>query len=213
VLSLYGIINFEVFLVTAILLNLTPGTDTMYIVSRSISQGRAAGIYSALGISAGVVVHTLLAAFGLSVILMQSAFLFNLIKIIGAIYLAYLGFKMLITKKTINEQKDLPKQSNKKIFLQGMLTNVTNPKVALFFIAFLPQFIHTRSGVSSPIPFILLGLTFTLTGGTWCLITAFFSSMATNKLRSNAKVGNVLNRLTGIVFIAMGIKLLNTKVN
>lgn len=86
----------------------------MYIVSRSISQGRAAGIYSALGISAGVVVHTLLAAFGLSVILMQSAFLFNLIKIIGAIYLAYLGFKMLITKKTINEQKDLPKQSNKK---------------------------------------------------------------------------------------------------
>lgn len=94
-----------------------------------------------------------------------------------------------------------------------MLTNVTNPKVALFFIAFLPQFIHTSPGVSSPIPFILLGLTFTLTGGTWCLITAFFSSMATNKLRSNAKVGNVLNRLTGIVFIAMGIKLLNTKVH
>lgn len=208
---MYGIINFEVFLVTAILLNLTPGTDTMYIISRSISQGRSAGIYSALGISAGVVVHTLLAAFGLSVILMQSALLFNLIKIIGAIYLAYLGFKMLMTKKTINEHKDLPKQSNKKIFLQGMLTNVTNPKVALFFIAFLPQFIHTSPGASSPIPFILLGLTFTLTGGTWSLITAFFSSMATNKLRSNAKVGNVLNRLTGIVFIAMGIKLLNTK--
>lgn len=208
---MYGIINFEVFLVTAILLNLTPGTDTMYIVSRSISQGRMAGIYSALGISAGIVVHTLLAAFGLSVILMKSAFLFNVIKIIGAIYLAYLGIRMLIAKKIVKEQNSLPKQNNKKIFLQGMITNVTNPKVALFFLAFLPQFIRTDAGVSSPIPFIILGLTFTLTGGIWCLITAYFSSMATNKLRRNSKVETVLNRLTGFVFIAMGIKLLNTK--
>lgn len=208
---MFGIINFEIFLVTAILLNLTPGTDTMYIVSRSISQGRTAGIYSALGISAGVVVHTILAAFGLSVILMQSAFLFNLIKIIGAIYLAYLGIRMLIAKNTVKEQQSLTKQSNKKIFLQGLVTNVTNPKVALFFLAFLPQFIHTNAGVSSPIPFIILGLTFTLTGGIWCLITAYFSSVATNKLRGNSKVSTVLNRLTGIVFIAMGIKLLKTK--
>jgi RhtB (resistance to homoserine/threonine) family protein len=206
----YGIINFEVFLLTAILLNLTPGTDTMYIVNRSISQGRTAGIYSALGISAGVVVHTLLAAFGLSVILMQSAFLFDVIKIIGAIYLAYLGIKMLLAKKTAKEQKSLPKQDNKKIFLQGMITNVTNPKVALFFLAFLPQFIHS-AGVISPIPFIILGLTFTLTGGIWCLITAYFSSMATNKLRGNSKFETVINKLTGIIFIAMGIKLLNTK--
>ncbi|WP_028610878.1 LysE family translocator [Paenibacillus harenae] len=208
---MYGIINFEVFLVTAILLNLTPGTDTMYIVSRSISQGRIAGIYSALGISAGIVVHTLLAAFGLSVILMQSAFLFNVIKIIGAIYLAYLGIKMLLAKKTAKAQKSLPKQNNKKIFLQGMITNVTNPKVALFFLAFLPQFIHTDASVTIPIPFIILGLTFTLTGGIWCIFTAYFSSMASKKLRENSKVETVLNKLTGIIFIAMGIKLLNTK--
>jgi RhtB (resistance to homoserine/threonine) family protein len=207
---MFGIINFEVFLVAAILLNLTPGTDTMYIVSRSISQGRTAGIYSALGISAGIVVHTFLAAFGLSVILMQSAFLFNLIKIAGAIYLAYLGIKMIITKNEAKEQQSLPKQSNKKILLQGIITNVTNPKVALFFLAFLPQFIHT-SGVSTPTPFIILGLTFTLTGGIWCLITAYFSSMATRRLRGNSKVSTVLNKLTGIVFIAMGIKLLQTK--
>ncbi|EIJ79090.1 amino acid transporter LysE [Bacillus methanolicus PB1] len=207
-----GIVNFEMFLVAAILLNLTPGTDTMYIVSRSISQGRTAGIYSALGITAGVVVHTLLAAFGLSVILIQSAFLFNLIKIIGAIYLVYLGFKTIMAKKTANEQKSLPKEANKKIFLQGMITNVTNPKVALFFLAFLPQFIHTDAGVTSPIPFIILGLTFAVTGGTWCLITAYFASMATNKLRENSKVASVLNKLTGIIFISLGLKLLNTKV-
>src|SRR5574342_836001 len=208
---MFGIINFEVFLIAAILLNLTPGTDTMYIVSRSISQGRTAGIYSALGISAGIVVHTFLAAFGLSVILLQSAFLFNLIKIAGAIYLAYLGIKMILSKNETKEQQSLPKQSNKKIFLQGMITNVTNPKVALFFLAFLPQFIHTQSGVSTPTPFIILGLTFTLTGGIWCFITAYFSSMATSRLRGNSKVSTVLNRLTGIVFIAMGIKLLQTK--
>jgi RhtB (resistance to homoserine/threonine) family protein len=208
---MYGIINYEVFLIAAIMLNVTPGTDTMYIVSRSISQGRSAGMYSALGICAGVIVHTLLAAFGLSVILMQSAFLFNLIKIGGAIYLAYLGFKMILAKGTETEAKALPKQKNKKIFLQGMLTNVTNPKVALFFLAFLPQFIHTDAGVTSPIPFIILGLTFTFTGGIWCLFTAYFSSMATSKLRGNSKVTTVLNRLSGIVFIGMGIKLLNTK--
>lgn len=92
-----------------------------------------------------------------------------------------------------------------------MVTNITNPKVALFFLAFLPQFIHTNVNVISPIPFIILGLTFTLTGGIWLLVTAYFSSMATNKLRGNSKVSTILNRLTGIVFIAMGIKLLKTK--
>ncbi|CAM3825017.1 Leucine efflux protein [Mesobacillus thioparans] len=196
---------------TAILLNLTPGTDTMYIVSRSISQGRTAGMYSALGITSGVVVHTLLAAFGLSVILTQSALLFNAIKIAGAIYLAYLGVKMIMDKSNGNEQKSLPIHSNRKIFFQGVVTNVTNPKVALFFLAFLPQFIHADAGSASPIPFIILGLTFTLTGGIWCLITAYFSSMATSKLRENVKVGTALNRLTGIIFIGMGISLLKTK--
>ncbi|WP_415813470.1 LysE family translocator [Mesobacillus thioparans] len=208
---MFGISHFEVFLMTAILLNLTPGTDTMYIVSRSISQGRTAGMYSALGITSGVVVHTLLAAFGLSVILTQSALLFNAIKIAGAIYLAYLGVKMIMDKSNGNEQKSLPIHSNRKIFFQGVVTNVTNPKVALFFLAFLPQFIHADAGSASPIPFIILGLTFTLTGGIWCLITAYFSSMATSKLRENVKVGTALNRLTGIIFIGMGISLLKTK--
>ena len=207
-----GIINFEVFLVAAILLNLTPGTDTMYIVSRSIAQGRSAGIYSALGITGGIMVHTFLAAFGLSLILVQSALVFNTIKIIGALYLAYLGFQMIRAKKSENEQQTLANESNKKIFLQGLITNVTNPKVALFFLAFLPQFIQTGSDGVNPIPFLILGLTFTLTGGTWCIITAFFASMATTKLRGNAKVAVVLNKLTGIVFIAMGLKLLSTKV-
>ncbi|MFC4321599.1 LysE family translocator [Litchfieldia salsa] len=208
---MYGIINFEVFLIASLLLNLTPGTDTMYIVSRSISQGRLAGIYSTLGISAGIITHTLLAAFGLSVILMQSTVLFTLIKMIGAVYLAYLGIKMLLEKQSEKSQVSLSQQSHIKIFVQGMITNVTNPKVALFFLAFLPQFIQSDSSVTSPIPFILLGLSFTITAGIWSLFTVYFSSMATNKLKGNSKISNLLNRLTGIVFIAMGLKLLSTK--
>ncbi|MCM3388678.1 LysE family translocator [Ureibacillus chungkukjangi] len=208
---MFGIVNYEVFLVAAILLILTPGTDTMYIISRSISQGRMAGIYSALGISAGVVVHTLLAAFGLSVILMQSALLFNVVKIAGAIYLAYLGIKLIVSKNEKENAQEMPIHSNKKVFLQGMLTNVMNPKVALFFLAFLPQFINTNSGILSPTPFIILGVTYTLVGGIWCTITAYFSSMATNKLRSSTKASMILNKVTGFVFIAMGIKILQTK--
>lgn len=206
-----GIVNFEVFLFTAIMLNLTPGTDTMYIISRSISQGRLAGIYSALGIGAGSIIHTLLAAFGLSILLMQSALLFNIIKIVGAMYLSYLGIKMLLAKSTSSKQEILPALDHKKIFLQGMLTNVTNPKVALFFLAFLPQFIQANPSSLNPIPFIILGLTFTLTGGIWCTVIAIFSSLATNKLRGNSKVGSLLNKTTGIVFIGMGIQIIQTK--
>jgi len=206
----FGIVNFEVFLVTAVLLNLTPGTDTMYIISRSVSQGTKAGLFSALGITSGTIVHTLLAAFGLSIILANSVFLFNTIKIVGAIYLAYLGYKMLIERKGLPAQlENVQVMSYNKIFVQGMITNITNPKVALFFIAFIPQFISPTN--TSPLPFVLLGLTFCLTGGLWCLIIANFSSLFTTKLRGNIKTQLILNRLTGIFFIGMGIKLLQTK--
>jgi RhtB (resistance to homoserine/threonine) family protein len=205
-----GINHFEIFLLSAILLNLTPGVDTMYIISRSVSQGKKAGIFSALGINSGSVVHTILASLGLSVILMQSVVLFNVIKIVGAVYLVYLGVNMLLSKKKdFEEQADLKKMSNRRIFLQGLITNVTNPKVALFFLAFIPQFIS--AGNTSPLPFAILGLTFCLTGGTWNILIAIFSSSLTTRLRKSAKVEFALNKLTGIVFIGMGIKLFKTK--
>ena len=207
---MFGIVNFEIFIMTAILLNLTPGPDTMYIISRSISQGTKAGVYSALGITSGSIIHTLLAAFGLSIILMNSIFLFNTVKIVGAIYLAFLGIKMILARKTTApEPKHVQVMLHRKIFLQGMIVNVTNPKVALFFIAFIPQFISSEN--SSPLPFLLLGLTFCVTGGIWGFFIANFSSQSTNKLRGNKNVQLILNKLTGIVFIAMSIKLLKTK--
>lgn len=206
---MYGIINYEVFLLTGILLNLIPGADTMYIVGRSISQGRKAGVYSVFGIITGSLVHTLLVAFGLSIILIKSIVLFNTIKVIGVIYLVYLGIKMILDKTNIDFQASSNKLNIRKIYLQGLLTSLTNPKVSLFFIAFLPQFIDTKA--SGPMPFIILGLTFTVTGLLWCLFIAYFSSYVTKKLRGNQKVGMILNKITGLIFIGMGLKLLQTK--
>ncbi|SIS39904.1 LysE family translocator [Salimicrobium flavidum] len=206
------LVNVEAFILAAILLNLTPGTDTMYIVSRSASQGLGAGAYSALGISAGVIIHTLLAALGLSVILMQSSLLFTIVKIIGAVYLGYLGLQMILTKrKREEEEKTLPKQSNRKIFIQGMITNVTNPKVAVFFLAFLPQFVQADAGMTASLSFLTLGLIFTTTGTIWFFITALLASVTTAKLRSGGRSGLILNKATGVVFIAMGLQLLYTK--
>ncbi|MFE6708190.1 LysE family translocator [Bacillus thuringiensis] len=206
---MYGIINYEVFLLTGILLNLIPGADTMYIVGRSISQGKKAGVYSVFGIITGSLVHTLLVAFGLSIILTKSVVLFNTIKVIGVIYLVYLGIKMILDKTNVAFQASSNKLNIRKIYLQGLLTSLTNPKVSLFFIAFLPQFINTKA--SGPMPFIILGLTFTVTGLLWCLFIAYFSSYVTKKLRGNQKIGMILNKITGLIFIGMGIKLLQTK--
>ncbi|MFL0404023.1 LysE family translocator [Bacillus nitratireducens] len=206
---MYGIINYEVFLLTGILLNLIPGADTMYIMGRSISQGRKAGVYSVFGIITGSLVHTLLVAFGLSIILTKSIVLFNTIKVIGVIYLVYLGIKMILDKTNVAFQASSNKLNIRKIYLQGLLTSLTNPKVSLFFIAFLPQFIDTKA--SGPMPFIILGITFTVTGLLWCLFVAYFSSYVTKKLRGNQKVGMILNKVTGMIFIGMGLKLLQTK--
>ncbi|HDR8288610.1 TPA: LysE family translocator, partial [Bacillus cereus] len=194
---------------TGILLNLIPGADTMYIVGRSISQGRKAGVYSVFGIITGSLVHTLLVAFGLSIILTKSIVLFNTIKVIGVIYLVYLGIKMILDKTNVAFQASSNKLNIRKIYVQGLLTSLTNPKVSLFFIAFLPQFIDTKA--SGPMPFIILGLTFTVTGLLWCLFVAYFSSYVTKKLRGNQKVGMILNKITGLIFIGMGLKLLQTK--
>lgn len=205
-----GITSFGLFLSTAFLMNITPGTDTMYIVSKSVSQGRKAGIYSVLGISTGSLVHTFLAAIGLSVILTTSVVLFTAIKIIGAAYLIYLGVKMLVQSSLnmkISATKDL---SLKKIYMQGLITNITNPKVALFFISFLPQFIVADNTYGS-VPFIILGLSFVIMGTIWCLLVVNFSSYVTKTLRNNSKIEYILNKITGIIFIGLGIKLFQTK--
>lgn len=209
---MFGIINFEAFLFAGIILNLTPGADTMYILGRSISQGKKAGILSALGIVTGALVHCLFAALGLSIILAKSALAFEIVKYAGATYLVFLGIKMLVAKTDAKlELKDDNKQLNyRKIYLSGILTNVLNPKVALFFLAFLPQFINPDYAQSS-VPFLILGIIFVTTGTIWCLTLATFSSKLSERIRENYVIKNWLDKITGGIFIALGIKLAMSK--
>jgi RhtB (resistance to homoserine/threonine) family protein len=206
---MFGITNFETFLIAAILLNITPGADTIYILSRSISQGKKAGILSAFGISTGSLVHCIIAAFGLSVIIAQSANAFITIKYLGATYLIFLGVKALITKSKNEfelEQVHIKKVSNRNIYISGILTNILNPKVALFFLAFLPQFIDPNYATNS-LTFIILGLVFITTGTIWCLLLALFSAKVSDSIRNNYSIKRWLNSTTGVIFIALGIKL------
>lgn len=205
---MFGIENYTAFILAGILLNLTPGSDTIYILTRSVAQGRRAGVVSALGISTGGVIHTLFAAFGLSLILTQSQTLFMIVKYVGAAYLVYLGIKMVFSRQS---KLELPSGGNPKISLaviyrQGILCNTLNPKVALFFISFLPQFISPEAS-HGPLPFIILGATFLLTGTLWCLFLAYAASMATKTLRGNSIISWSLQKLSGLVFVGLGAQL------
>ena len=216
---MFGIENYLGFIMAAILLNITPGSDTMYIITRSVSQGQKAGFYSVLGITSGALIHTLLAALGLSVLLANSPIAFLIVKYIGASYLCYLGFKMLTSKQALSITNSL--QDNKKlvttkplnqwqIYKQGVLTNTFNPKVALFFIAFFPQFIEP-SYAHSMLSFLVLGLTFATTGLIWCLCLALLASKFSKKLRENPVIESVMNKISGVVFMGLGVKLLTDK--
>lgn len=205
---MFGIDNYAGFLVVGIALNITPGSDTIYILTRSVSQGRKAGIMSVLGISTGSLIHTLLAALGLSAILAYSPALFMAVKYIGAAYIIYLGLKMILGRDSLleRERSFSGRPDLWKIYRQGVLTNVLNPKVALFFLTFLPQFIDP-SNAYGPLPFLLLGGTFIFTGTAWCLVLAYSASFMTGALRNNSRVGTMLQRLSGTVLVGLGLNL------
>jgi RhtB (resistance to homoserine/threonine) family protein len=208
---MFGIHDFGLFLAAGILLNLTPGPDTAYILGRSIAQGREAGIASALGICVGSILHSCAAALGLSAILATSAVAFAAIKLLGAAYLIFLGIKMLLDRR---RQLSLPSNFRRRTtmaaFRQGVFTNVLNPKVALFFLAFLPQFIDPASNMKV-FAFLMLGLTFVTTGTIWCLILAWFASAFSERLRTNETIGQWLNRAAGALFVFLGLRLATAK--
>jgi RhtB (resistance to homoserine/threonine) family protein len=208
---MFGIHDFGLFLAAGILLNLTPGPDTVYILGRSIAQGREAGIASALGICVGSIFHSCAAALGLSAILATSAVAFAAIKLLGGAYLIFLGIKMLLDRR---RQLSLPSNFRRRTtiaaFRQGVFTNVLNPKVALFFLAFLPQFIDPASNMKV-FAFLMLGLTFVTTGTIWCLILAWFASSFSERLRTNETIGQWLNRAAGALFVFLGLRLATAK--
>lgn len=204
-----GTQNLSTFILASFLLWITPGTDTMYILARSITQGRQAGLISTFGISSGILVHTVFAAFGLSAVLATSALAFTLIKVVGAAYLIYLGLEVLL-KKSQSITPQVSAMSGWQIYRQGIVTNLFNPKIAIFFLAFLPQFVDPTAGLGA-LPFLLLGLFFVTGGTVWCLLIATFAASATRLARGNRRMSRWLERVTGCLYIVLGLNLLSSK--
>jgi len=198
--------DFLIFAFASLVLNITPGNDMLYVATRSTSQGIKAGIISALGIAGGCIFHLLAAVAGLSAIIANSATAFNIIKWIGAAYLVYLGIRSFLSKQnkfTINNK--IEKKSLSKLFWQGVLTNVLNPKVALFFLAFLPQFIHPEKG-NTALQILLLGLWFNFSGTIVNSVVAVLFGRLGNWLADKQAFIKWQNKITGLLLIGLGIK-------
>ena len=195
------------FVLAGIALNLTPGPDMMYTLARSLGQGRMAGVVSALGIGTGSIAHILAAGFGLSALFAYSAMAYMILKYAGAAYLIYLGIRTLLGAKSAlpvnntREQRPLG-----QIYWQGVITNVLNPKVALFFISFLPQFVDPHGG-SVTAQTLLLGAIFDINGTLILIIIALMAGTAGQWLSSKPTFWRYQQWFTGSVLIALGAKL------
>jgi RhtB (resistance to homoserine/threonine) family protein len=208
---MFGITHFGLFVAAVFLLNVTPGPDTAYIVGRSVAQGRGAGLTSALGISAGCCVHSLACAFGLTALLAASATAFTVIKFVGALYLIYLGVRLIFTRPAAAEAAGAARaagapKSLRQLFLQGFWTNVLNPKVVLFFVSFFPQFVTIGSGHKA-LAFLSLGVVFVLMSTIWNSFVAWIAGSVTKRFSGKPAVKRWLDRGVGSAFVGLGIKL------
>jgi threonine/homoserine/homoserine lactone efflux protein len=212
-----GIQNLTLFIVSGLLLNIAPGPDSLLIMARSASQGWRAGSAAALGIGAGTFVHIFAAALGLSAVLATSATAFTVVKFLGAAYLLYVGVSLLLSKArpaapaamaaaTVAQTAAPAALPLRKIFVQGFFTNVLNPKVAVFFLAFVPQFIAPEAPHKA-LAFIVLGCIFNFNGMLWCHFLAVTTAFASRRIQVNQAVTRWLNRLIGAVFVSFGVKL------
>jgi threonine/homoserine/homoserine lactone efflux protein len=192
------------FCVTALALIITPGPNQIYIIARSTSQGRKAGFISVLGVDSGTLVHVVSASLGLTALLASSALAFSIVKYIGAAYLIYLGIRTWLSKADTSELATPELSSGTWVFFQGMLTNVLNPKVALFFLALLPQFVDKSLGHVAD-QMLILGLVFTLMGLGVDLVVGFIASSAGDWLRRKTKVQQVQKWISGGVYISLGV--------
>lgn len=205
---MFDIENFYLFLTVSILINLSPGPDMLYTASRSLSQGTKAGIFSALGIFTGCLFHTCAAVLGLSAILAQSAFWFSIIKYAGAAYLIYLGMKSILNNNPPEtELANLTAIPNRKIFMQGFITNLLNPKVAIFFLSFLPQFINPSSPYIKEQIFFL-GLWFDLQGTMILIVVAILTGYFNRILKRNKNFWKWQDKITGLILVGLGIRML-----
>ena len=202
-----GIHQLWLFVFSGLLLNITPGPDTAYIIGRSIQFGWRGGAAAVTGICTGCLVHVFGAAIGLSALLMASSSAFALLKLAGAAYLLLVGIQMLLSQRQPLADVAAPggEMSLRKVFWQGALTNVLNPKVALFFLAFLPQFVAADSPHKA-LAFLLLGGIFIFNSTLWCLGIAAFAARAASRIRRSEGVMVWINRVLGGLFVYLGFR-------
>ena len=204
--------NLGLFILAGWLLNLTPGPDVLYIVSHALRSGAKAGVVAALGITAGCFVHIFAAALGVSALMAASSTAFAVLKWVGAAYLFYVGLKLVFSRSTqpIKSIAEKPIQISgialKSIFFKGFFTNALNPKVALFFLAFVPQFI--APGAAHPaLTFVLLGVLFNVNAVPINMGYALLAAWATRRLGAVQRAMCWLDRLAGVMFVGFGVKL------
>lgn len=196
------------FIATSLLIIVTPGQDMVLVMSRTLSGGTRAGLVTAAGVSVGLLVHTMLATLGLGALLQASEWLFTTLKVIGAMYLLYLGITLLRSsgELTLASGRDGAQASRLRTFAQGALSNVSNPKVALFYLAFLPQFVPAGTAHPMLSLFVLgatfAGLTFLVKGP-----VALFAGLLSASIRRNPSILTRMHRVSGIVLLGLGVKL------
>ncbi|HEY7115806.1 MAG TPA: LysE family translocator [Tepidisphaeraceae bacterium] len=212
--AVFGTHDLPLFLLSGVLLNLTPGQDTMYILGRGVTGGRRAGVISALGISCGCLVHCVAAACGLSAILVASSTAYEAVKWAGAAYLIYLGVRLLLTAPSaVADGRSAAGEGDREwvIFRQAVLTNVLNPKVALFFLAFLPQFVRADAAAAGAaqraVAFLFLGACFAFTGTCWCLVLGYAAGTMSRTMHRRRRLMRFAERAAGGLFIALGLRL------
>jgi threonine/homoserine/homoserine lactone efflux protein len=206
-----GIHDLAWFVLSGLLLNIMPGPDSLLIMTRSATQGWRAGCAAALGIGTGTFVHIVAAALGLSAILAASSAAFTAVKLLGAAYILYMAAGLLRSKKQdAAAAPALPRLPYRKIFAQGFLTNVLNPKVAVFFLAFVPQFIDADAPHKA-LAFIVLGCIFNFNGMLWCNALSLFTAQASSRIKLHPAASLWLNRATGGLFVWLGVKLALSK--
>lgn len=211
-----GIVNLPLFMLAVFLLNVTPGPDTAYIVGRSVSQGRVAGLMSALGVSGGCCLHVLAVTFGLTALLAASAVAFTVVKVVGAAYLLYLGGRMLLAPPERDDDAPVETAEQaaasrrprplKALFMQGFLTNVLNPKVVLFFLSFFPQFVDPHASHKAA-AFLALGAVFIIMSTVWNSLVAWVAASVTRRVAGKPGIKRWLDRVVGTAFIGLGARL------
>ena len=189
---------------------LAPGPDMIYVITRGMTHGRKAGMLSAIGVVCGILVHTTAAAFGLTLVLQTSAFAFLVVKFVGAVYLLYLGIQAWRDKSTFSIQREVSTAKPSTLFWQGVLSNVLNPKIAIFFLAFLPQFVDRGSNLVT-VQMVVLGITFACFGLCFLLVVGYGSGAIGKWLTHRPQYARRFQRLAGGILMGLGIRLALTE--